>query len=178
MKEKIILVFALALLTNMCVAQNKDSIAEPKVKSVFPGITLGTNYTSYWNAEASFLLGLTNTSEKATKIHSMLMHGPTFGFQLARYNHAFRAAPKFSYEYYTNFWGGRICVVDYLDDGIHSIYVSPEAGLSFGSFLNLFFGVNLPVSDAKIAEVKTFRFSATVDLLFFYFEKDKSKRKA
>lgn len=177
MKKNIILILFLGVLASGSYAQNIDSIPEPKVKRVFPGLALGANYTSYWNPEASFILGFTNRSDKATKLHSMVMHGPTLGVQLSKFDNAHRIAPRFSYEYYCTFWGGRICVTDYFNKDSHSIYISPEAGFSGGGFFNLFFGVNLPVSENKIAEVRTFRFSATIDLLFFYFAKDKSQKK-
>lgn len=177
MKKNIILVFILALVAQLSYAQTANTGPEPKVKRVFPGFTFGANYTSHWSPELSLLLGMTNRSDKATKINSMLMHGPTLGVQLSKFDNAQRIIPRLSYEYYSNFWGGRLCLTDYFNRNIHSIYISPEAGFSGGGFLNLFFGVNLPVSENKIAEVRTFRFSATVDLLFFYFGKDKSQKK-
>ena len=171
MKKKIVFIFTLGILTNFSYAQT-DTIYEPKVKRVFPAIQLGGNKTGSWKGEAAFLLGLTNRSLKQTKTMTMIMHGPSIGCEMGRYLHAFRIAPKISYQYYTSFIGGRISLVDYMDDNLNNLYICPEAGISFGGFVNIFAGASFPVSDNKVADVNTFRLTANMNLLFFFFKKD------
>ena len=91
---------------------------------------------------------------------------------MGNYGHAFRVVPKISYEYYTTFVGGRVSLVDYMINDLHSLYLCPEAGISFGGILNLYAGVSLPFSGNKITDINTFRFSANMNILFFFFKKD------
>lgn len=174
MKKAILLLFFLISL--FAKGQILDTIASSnKFKKHFPGITLGYNHTGFHSAEAGFVFFLINNSNKETNMFSMILHGPSVGCQLGNYLSAFRVAPRISYEYYTTFIGGRISLVDYMDDDIHSFYLSPEAGISFGSTLNLFAGASIPISDNSISDVSAFRLTAAVNLLFFYFGKDKKK---
>ncbi|TAL61091.1 MAG: hypothetical protein EPN85_05690 [Bacteroidetes bacterium] len=178
MKNKGLFLLLFVLAANFSPAQHPDSLQlAEKYKKVFPGITLGWNQVGFSTGEAGLLIGLTNNSSQQTKTMSMIMHGPSFGCQVGTYNNAFRVAPKFSYEYYTTFVGGRVSVVDYMDDHIHSLYFSPEAGISFGAFLNFFAGANLLVSGNEIQDVKTLRFTVSLNLLLFYFGKNQSKKK-
>ena len=161
------------LLFVSCSLYGQDSLSHPKYKKVFPAIQLGGNKTGSWKGEAAFLLGLTNNSLKETKILSMIMHGPSIGCEMGSYNDAFRIAPKISYEYYTSSIGGRISLVDYAVNDLHNLYFCPEAGISFGGILNLYAGVSLPFSGNKVTDINTFRFSANMNILLFFFKKDK-----
>lgn len=173
MKTKIIFtLFLFAFFANFSFAQGSDTLMPTvKYKKVFPGLVLGWNRVGFSTAEAALIIGLTNNKIKQTKIMSMIMHGPSFGCLAGKYENAFRIAPKLSYEYYTSFLGGRISAIDFMKNDEHNLYVSPEAGISFGSILNIFAGANFPVSGEELPEVKTFHLSVTVDLLFFYFGK-------
>lgn len=178
MKNKILFVALLCLATTLSQAQSADTLKpSEKYKKVFPGITLGWNRVGFSTGEAALLIGLANNSLKQTYAMSMIMHGPSFGCQVGEYNNAFRVAPKFSYEYYTSFLAGRVSLVDFLDDDVHSFYVCPEAGISFGTLLNVFAGANFPVSKQTVTDVKTFRLTISANILFFYFAKDKSRKK-
>jgi len=129
--------FAFVLIANFAHAQDTDTLKPTvKYKKVFPGISLGWNRIGFSTGEAGLLIGFTNNSLKQTKAMSMVMHGPSIGCEMGNYENAFRVAPKFSYEYYTTFIGGRISIIDYMNNGLHNLYVSPEAGIAFGAFLN------------------------------------------
>ena len=174
MKNKILFLLLLALAANFSQAQSQDSMQVQKYKKIFPGITLGWNRLGFSTGEAGLFIGLTNNSLKQTKAMTIIMHGPSVGCELGNYENAFRAAPKFSYECYTSFIGGRISLVDFMKNDAHNLYVSPEAGISFGAFLNIFAGANFHVSGEELPEVKTFRLTVCVNLLFFYLAKEKS----
>ena len=173
MKNTIILLLLLALSYGWCRAQGTDSVQAPKYKKVFPGLTLGAHRVGFWTGEAGLLLGFTNNKLEQTKIMSMILHGPSLGCEMGRYENAFRVAPKLSYGYYTSFLAGKVSLVDYMKNEDHNLYISPEAGLSFGSFLDLFAGANFLVSGNEIPDVKTFRLTLSINLLFFYFGKGK-----
>ena len=158
-------------------AQDTVLVPSNKYKKVLPGMILGANRSGFWTGEAGFFLGLTNKSMEQTKIMSMFMHGPSLRCELSKRNDTLLIAPKFSYEYLTGFFSGRLSFVDYMWNGNNNLYFSPEVGMSFGSLINIFCGVNLPVSDDKFKDVKTFRLSITTNLLFFYFGKNKSGKK-
>lgn len=178
MKAKTLpLTLLFALCAGFANAQTADTLTPSvKYKKVFPGITLGWNYVGFSTAEAGFIIGLTNNSLKQTKAMTMIMHGPSFGCEMGNYENAFRVAPKVSYGYYTSFLAGRLSVVDFMKNDAHSFYVSPEAGLSFGSLLDFFLGANFLVSGNEIPDVSTFRGTLSLNLLFFYFKKEKSKK--
>lgn len=166
-----------ALAANFSHAQGSDTLKPTvKYKKVFPGLVLGWNRVGFSTGEAGLLIGLTNNSLKQTKLMSVFLHGPSLGCELGNYQEAFRAAPKLSYEIYTLYLGGKISVIDYMNDNIHSLYISPEAGITLASMLNIFAGANFPVSGEEVEDVKTFRMTVSINLLFFYFGKDKSKK--
>ena len=155
-------------------AQKTDSIPQNRYKKTFPGMVLGANKVGFWTGETGFFLGLTNNKMKQTKILSMFLHGPSLRCELGKQNDTLLIAPKFSYDYFTTYLGARISLVDYIRSNKHNLYISPEAGVSLGSFLSVYAGVNFPISSNELIEIKTFRLSITTNLLFFYFGKDKS----
>ena len=99
-------------------------------------MVLGANKVGFWTGETGFFLGLTNNKMKQTKILSMFLHGPSLRCELGKQNDTLLFGPKFSYDYFTQFLGARISVVDYMWGKKHNLYVSPEAGVSLGSFLS------------------------------------------
>lgn len=175
MKTKIFFTSLLFIcLASFSFAQGSDSIAAPKQQLFWPGIKLGGNYTGIWTGESEFVFGLnTSDPEKISKITSTVLHGPALGCEFGNYENAFRVAPKFSYVYYSYFFGARISATDYMKGNEHNIYISPEAGISMTGFLNIFAGVNFLASGNEVKGIKMFRASVTIDLLFFYFSKDK-----
>lgn len=172
MKKTGMFLLGFSLVSNFSFAAMPDSIPEQKVKRIYPAIQLGGNKTGSWKGETAFLLGLTNRSLKQTKPMTMIMHGPSLGCEMGNYLNAFRIAPKFSYEYYTSFIGTRLSFIDYMDDELHNLYISPEAGMSFGGFFNIYAGASFPLSGNEIQGVNTFRLSVNMNLLFFFFKKD------
>ena len=176
MKTKsIFTLFLFALITHFSQAQGADTLKpSTKYKKVFPGIILGWNRIGFSTGEAGLLIGFTNNSFKQTKAMTIFLHGPSLGCEFGNYQDAFRVAPKLSYEVYSLYLGGRVSLVDYMKNAEHNLYVSPEAGITLGSMLNIFAGASFPVSGEELEEIKTFRLTVSINLLLFYLGKEKS----
>ena len=152
-------------------SQSADTAAGSHVKKFLPGIMLGADYTGFWTGEAGIIFGINAINpNKQTKITSTMMHGPALRCEFGNLRDTFLLVPKVSYEYYSMMLGAKITLADYMRNNSHNLYLCPEAGITMGTMLNLYAGVNIPVS-GEVQGVKMLRLSATIDLLFLYFKK-------
>ena len=173
--KKIFILISFCSLASFSFSQSADSISTKGERKFMPAIKVGGDYTGFFTGEAGFFLGMTRKNlNEASKLTSTMCHGPAIACEIGKPGEDILFGPKFSYEYYSISYGGRISVIDYMNENSHNIYISPELGITGGGIFNIFAGANIPVSGG-ITEVSTLRVSLTLNLFSYLFKKDKPK---
>ena len=171
--KKIFILFIFIFSSQIIFSQSDTAVPGSHIKRFLPGIMLGGNYTGFWTGEAGLIFGINGINpNKQTRMTSTMMHGPALRCEFGNLRDTFLLVPKISYEYYSLMLGARITLADYIRNNSHNLYFCPEAGITMGTMLNLYAGINIPVS-GEVKGVKMLRLSAVIDLLFIYFKKNK-----
>lgn len=76
----------------------------------------------------------------------------------------FFLGPKVSYEFDYYVIGARINLIDYTDFKQSDFRFTPEIGLTFVSYLNLFYGYNVPLSSGETRFAGTNRITLTINI--------------
>jgi hypothetical protein len=79
--------------------------------------------------------------------------------------------PKLSLEYDNFlFFGCRISVIDYIESNHQDYRFVPELGLSFCGYIDLFYGINIPMTNETISSISPNRLSLIINLDFLRFK--------
>lgn len=99
-----------------------------------------------------------------------------FGFQGMRLTSEFTTdrnnliiGPKISYEYVYVLGGFRIGMIDYRQSNKNDFRFVPEIGISYAGFIDLFYGVNIPIGYERISTISFSRLSLVINLDFLRF---------
>ncbi len=164
------LLFVLSLWSHLLFSQSESGfLFSEKGRTVFPIMKFGFNYIKRSTGEIGLLFGMNGRMPMNTaRPFSLLVHGPSLGFEAGRANHEWIIAPKISYEFYSYFTGCRFTLADYRYLSTDAFYFTGEAGITVVSILNFWGGINIPVHGENPYIPKgRFSFSINLPLLIF-----------
>jgi hypothetical protein len=80
----------------------------------------------------------------------------------------FTIAPKVGYEMAILYVGGKLSIMDYTNFTYHDFKLTPEIGLTSAGLMNVYYGINIPITKSRLDNVSLHRFSLTFNLDKFY----------
>lgn len=131
-------------------------------------------------------LGVEETAfvELGMQLHKIYIHplslasaGPYFTVDGMIRDDKLVIGPKAGYEVTAGLLGLAADVTCYSDFGHEAFVFTPRAGLSIMGFVNLFYGINVPLSDYQFGFINKNRFSLVFNLNRDYFNLREAPRK-
>ncbi|MFN8437811.1 MAG: hypothetical protein U0V72_09235 [Cytophagales bacterium] len=75
----------------------------------------------------------------------------------------FILAPKVCFEFNTPLLGTRLSIIDFTNFTNHDFKFTPEIGISLGTLVNLFYGYNFSLTENRLDNIGTHRFTLTIN---------------
>ena len=172
---KIVIVFAVLLLTLAASAQDMDTVSQPFERAwtkarIVPKIGLGVQETAF--------------VEAGIQLHKIYIHplslasaGPYLTIDGLIIDENFIIGPKLGYEITAGLIGLAADVTYYSDFDKDAWIFTPRAGISVLGFANLFYGRNIFLSDFIFSGIDQNRFSLVFNLNKDYFNQKEARRR-
>jgi hypothetical protein len=160
MDKRVILIFYFMVFS--CYAYSQKIIDSDNI--FFPALGLSIQEHLFGEANLCYGTGGTSLGSCGDDHEWISKIGSEFSFN----NKDLVLGPKLSLEYVRGFLGARINLIDYTDFKTQDWRFTPEIGITLGSFIDIYYGYNIPLTNDRLNFVAENRVTLTIILPYIF----------